>query len=74
MTAAGLIHAMIAEYVIRTGQAGNTIYAAGMGDMIYKAGMGDMITHAVMVAYGEDLETATERAGDMITDVMLGMD
>lgn len=65
MTAVGLIHAMIAEYVIRTGQAGNTIYAAGMGAMI---------THAVMVAYGEDLETATERAGDMITDVMLGMD
>lgn len=70
MTAVGLIQAMVAQYV-----ANSRLITTNPEIHSWKqAGAAGMLIHAVMAAYGEDYETATERVADMITDVTDGMD
>ena len=70
MTGVQTLNIMIIRYVSesrRTGRS-DTIRTAHLN------GMADMITHVAGVLYGEGDETATERVGDMITDVMCNND
>lgn len=73
MSALGVIRAMIAEYVRRDRVYSQSINGRDGQARMNQAGFADAIVHAVSVAYGESIEQATERAGDMIADVIEGM-
>jgi len=70
MTGLQVLHFMISRYVA----ASRLIPTHPERHDWKQAGASGLIIAVAMELYGEDYETATERVGDMITDVMCNSD